>query len=1107
MEPSRFIGFLLRRGKTEALLLAAASISILLAASVLTGAPIYLRSLELLGIGQVVDDLRTGGQHVQVNTSSLSLNGDLLTRSRETLDSLAVKNFGDLYVKQEELVRSARHLWGPVESGPRETTGASKAIFQSHSNINDHVSYVQGVAPRPVVSSAPDAILEAAVYDTRARLLGVEVDDVIAVTPRDIAGKILNVKITGIFLERAPTDPFWLGLSAPILSPPALTLGDDLPLLLFVPYGTITGPVSDNLLGMPANVTWHLFTDGDLIREQSATTVIDMVAEFEGDVAVELPRPLVITALAVSLKEYRFRSVFTRVPMLLMASLALVAALYGLFMVTSIVTDRRRPELVVLRSRGVSTLQISRMHLVEAIPTIGIPVIIAPFLASYVITSLGKFGSYEDLTGGEPLPVELEYWHFGVSIITGMVALLIIAIPAIMRLRSTLADENRTAARPDTRPLFQRFFFDVAVIALGFVVWFELRERGALVSSTLDDEQSTDITLLFAPALFLIAGVLVVLRFFPYIASAAAWITTRFSPAWFALAFWRIARTPFHSAWVLLLLAFVSGTAIITGSLASTLEQNQEDRILYRTGSDLRVIAPENGIPNARELTSQLLKIDGVEAATLVIRENARVGSTGGGVNFELFAIDPSAYADISWFREDFASQTLEQLMEAIDVEFGDPVVVPAGTQRLGMWIKPEIDIPEGFIWLMVRGGNGLTSRVSLGLVDGTHWQFLSNDIAGLDLPGEIVGIQLAENLGGDRAIPNTLLFDDIEAEISSPVAGISIGILEDFESDRLWSGLPTSQGFDATVSMVPEFLASGEDIVGSARGSQVARLQLGSGSDAGVRGMVPYSGPLPTIVSNSFLSETGLKIGDQYVGGFSSIQVPFFIAGTASFISTLNPLEQGFVVTDIQGVRNYADQKGAYSLKETEAIIQLNLNRISNAIPQLRRLFRNAQFIQRAELRSSAVVDPLVAAGWKGVALLAAVITVLAAFIGYAGAQAAHARRTGSESGFILALGLSRGHFLRMLIVEHLTIAIGGVVLGIFGGTVLSSVVVHAVSHTEEGGLPLPPIQLITSWTAFAVVVGGVAATFVFSIVMRARSQTGPAHGAIARIGIRETN
>jgi len=1104
LEPSRFIGFLLRRGKTEALLLAAASFSILLASTVLSGAPIYLRSLELLGISQVVHDLRTGGQHVQVITDSLPLNADLIEESRGTLAELAVQNFGDIYVKQEELLRSASHLWGQSEQGPRRTTGASKAIFQSHSNIDDHVVYLQGVAARPVVSFTSDNLIEATLYDPRAKLLDVNVGDVIAVLPRDLNAETLNVRITGRFVERASIDPFWLGLSRPILSPPSSTAGDDLPLTLFVPYETLTGPISDNLLGMPASVTWHLFTDGELLRVESASPVIQMVAEFEGDVAVALPRPLVTTGLAVSLKEYRFRSVFTRVPMLMMAALALVASLYGLFMVTSIVTDRRRSELAVLRSRGVSMLQISRMHLVEAIPTIGIPVIVAPFLASYVVGSLGKFGPYEDLTRGEALPVELEPWHFGVSAIAGVFALLIIAVPAVVRLRSSLSAENRAAARPDMKPFFQRFYFDLAVIALGLVVWFELRERGALVSSGLDNEQSTDLTLLFAPGLFLIGGILVVLRIFPYAASGAAWATTRASPAWFALAFWRIARTPFQSAWVVLLVAFVSGTAIITGSLASTLELNQEERILYRTGSDLRVIAPKGGVQKSRQLSERLLDIRGVEGATPIIRQQARVGSTGSGVEFELFAVDPTSYAEISWFRDDFSNQTLEELMTDITTEFSDPIIIPDGSQKLGMWIKPEFEIERGFLWLMIRSETGLSSTLSLGQIEGTDWQFLSADSGDLTLPHEIVGVHLFQNLGGDRAVPNTLLFDDIEVEIVNASSGITVEILEDFESDRAWSGLPTSEGFDAVVSMVPELLNSSETVIGSARGNQIARLQIGLGNNSGERGMAPFSGDLPVIVSNSFLRDTGLRIGDPFIAGFSAVKIPFFIAGTASYLSTLNPLEQGFVVADIQGVLNYADQNGVYSLEENEAIIQIDSNSSGTALPQIRRLFRNAKIIERSELRSSAVVDPLVAAGWKGVALLAAVITVLAAFIGYAGSQAAHARRTGAESAFILALGLSRGHFLRMLIVEHLTIAIIGVVLGMLGGTLLSTVVVEAVSHTEEGGLPLPPIQLITSWTAFAVVIGGLAATFFLAIVMRARSQTGPAHGAIARIGIR---
>ena len=125
--------------------------------------------------------------------------------------------------------------------------------------------------------------------------------------------------------------------------------------------------------------------DGEAQRLEDAETVISMIAEFEGDVAVELPRPLVTTGLAVALEDYRIRALFTRVPMLLMAALALAAAVYGLFMVTGIIADRRRGELAMLRSRGVSSLQITRMYLIEGAVFIGLPVALAPLFAAYVV--------------------------------------------------------------------------------------------------------------------------------------------------------------------------------------------------------------------------------------------------------------------------------------------------------------------------------------------------------------------------------------------------------------------------------------------------------------------------------------------------------------------------------------------------------------------------------------------------------------------------------------------------------------------------------------------------------------------------------------------------
>ncbi|MCH8221920.1 MAG: FtsX-like permease family protein [Chloroflexi bacterium] len=1107
MEFNRFFGFLIRRGRTEAALLAAASVSILLAAAVVSGSPIYLRSLELLGIDRALDDLGIGGQHVQVNTNFLTLDQGSLESATNDIERLARQDFGDLYLSQERVSKSPAHLWGDAERGVNTRVGASRAFFQAHTDIQEHIGYLAGRHPEAGIITGPDGpVIEASVYEPRASRLGVNVGDMLVVEPDGIIADTLTIRITGRFAEISPLDQFWLGLAEPLLSPPSFTAGNDLPLTLFVPTETLVGPIGRNLTGIPSDATWFLFMDGEALRLEDAESVISMVEEFEGDVAVELPRPLVTTGLAVALEDYRIRALFTRVPMLLMAALALAAAVYGLFMVTGIIGDRRRGELAVLRSRGVSSLQITRMYVIEGAIFIGLPVVLAPLLAAYVVAQVGRFGPYREITGGDTLPVELSAFHFGLAALTGAAALLLVAGPALLRLRASLGDENRVAARPDGKPFFQRFFLDIGIMVLGAIIWFEMRERGALVSSGLVDDQSTDITLLFAPALFLIAGILGVLRVFPYVANGVSWLAGRVAPAWFALGFWRIARSPFHSAWTVLLIALVAGTAIITGTLASTLQRSQEERILYLTATDLRVISREGGSQGGRQVADQLRDLPGVTEATSALRSLARVGTTGTGIEFEFLAIEPEVFGNISWFRDDFSSRPLAELMESITVPPRTPLMVPVDATSIGIWLKPEEPVIRGFVWVVLRGPNEIATVISLGSIDGDEWQFRSADLEQVGLPAQVIGIHIFQNIGGDRAVPNTIFFDDLEVQTVDRLGTESITILEDFESERTWSGLATSEGMDTRFTLAPELLDSGLTRVGSVSGTQVARLILGRGTDSGVRGMAAVGdGPIPAIASKSFLATSGLAVGATMVASIADVKVPLRIVDSVTLMPTLDPKDGGFIVADLKAVRDFVDQKGAYAVSELETLIQLDPNFYPGALSEIRLMFRNSTFLDRRELQQEAVVDPLVAAGWRGIAALAAAITVIAGFIGYSAAQAAHARRTSDESAFILALGLTRGHLLRMLMVEHLVIGGLGVALGVVSGFALSRIVVESVAHTERGASLLPPFQLATSWLAFGLVVTALSITFAVAMALRVRKNAGPAHGAIARIGIRE--
>ena len=132
---------------------------------------------------------------------------------------------------------------------------------------------------------------------------------------------------------------------------------------------------------------------------------------------------------------------------------------------------------------------------------------------------------------------------------------------------------------------------------------------------------------------------------FPYAASAASWLAGRVAPAWFALGFWRIARSPFHSAWTVLLIALVVGAAIITGTLASTLQRSQEERILYETATDLRVIAPEGGSQAGRQLAERLRAMPGARLGSTIMPYLVNSGEGIDVVPPMILQIDWSSFA------------------------------------------------------------------------------------------------------------------------------------------------------------------------------------------------------------------------------------------------------------------------------------------------------------------------------------------------------------------------------------------------------------------------------------------------------------------------------
>ncbi len=1078
--------YILRRAGNDRRLLAGAAVATIVAAVVTAAAPVYLRSLEKVGVQHRLEVLGQSRTALHVNSSWLPLERDPYERTDAAVDAAAEKHTQGVVTGKTRFVKSRSHLWNQDGLAVREQHDDSRSHFHLISGLEEKVRYVEGRHPSPnVVFERGAPLVEVAVFAPRADILGVEVGDVIINIAEEARSGYVRARITGAFNVIDPEDEYWLDLAIPIIAPAASVEERLPPLPLFTAGDSIIEGVGAAHGGLPGSYSWFLYVDHAALGKMEARDIVRLTDDFEAQIETDVVRASLITALDNSFIELGRRLLFARIPMLLLAALSLAAIAYYLLLVGGLLARRRAAETLMLRSRGLNYWQIVSIQSMESALMVGIPALFAPLIALLAVSQIGRLPVYNAMTGGGPLPVELSWVSWAWALGAGIAIFVILLVPTISEARRSVVEGIRTGeARPDRPPFFQRYFLDVLILALGGLVWWELSQRGSVVAGE-GQERSADMTLLFFPAIFLVGAALVYLRVFPAAAKAAGWFAGKTTNAWLALGFWRLGRSPYWYAWPVILIVLAGGLGVMSGAIASTLERSNVDRISYATAGDLRVTPGNTNYP-ANEYNLRLLESHvAVERATPVYRTNGRTGTTGEGAYFSLLALDPVEFPQVSWFRDDFADLPLDALLDQIHADVSPKTIeLPPGAQSLAIWAKAAPRVQNTFLWIALRGANGATDTVTFGQLEG-QWTRMTANLGFLPEPVELVSIQVFEPAGPDSGEPFTLLMDDLTA-VS---AGGAETLLLDFELEEFWTGLPTSEGLDTHFSLATELEAGGH--VGPFEGKRVASVSLGRGVNAGIRGIYRSTneGPIPALASRNFSARTQSPLHEPIVIEVDGQIAPVQVVGTVEMFPTMHPNISPYLIVDVGALYDFMSIRLPEPFDPNEAIISAVPGREAEAKEAARQVFIIANIVDRTDLLEKSLIDPLVVAGWRGMGYVAIVIALVAVTLGYVTYITAHQNRTRHESGFILALGFTRRSFLLLTVMEHATVAVLGLALGLASGVVVSTITVSSIAHTESGRALVPPFILQTNWTAAAVVVAVVAVTTTVAIAALRRA------------------
>ncbi len=1061
-----FVRFTLRRVSGEATLLIGAFVGSLITATVIAGAPVYLRTLERAGVEDAIDSITSIYTHLQINSRWLPLEVGKSVDANRAIDAAVDEHLDGAITGSAQLIKTRRAHWGKQGEGLRRHNEASRAMYLSMTGVDDRIVYLVGRAPsNRVVYSEDVPKVEAALIWDRASRFDIRVGDVIDTVPEVRGIGLVRAEITGIFTIGDPTDDFWVGLSDPIMRPQAIVEGREVPIVMLVEPSIMLDTIAEANAGLPADFSWHLFVDTDYFKALALNESIDKLTAFEDRIGIDITRADVLTVLESRLKSLQRRMLFARIPMLLLAALAITSIAYYLFMVAGIIARRRSSETSMLRSRGITVIQVIRSYAIESIIIAGVPAIISPLVGMGLVAALGLLPAYRSVSEALFLRVEFIWQAWIWSIAAGLAVFVILLLPAILGSRRGITDQYQSEARPERAPFFQRYYLDLIFLAIGSLIWWELTTRGSVIASTREGENSADITLLFSPAIFLLVVALLFMRLFPILAQVVSVIGTRFTSAEVALGLWRLRRSPYWYVWPVLLLVLVSGLGVVSGTLASTLARSTEEQILYESGADFRFTP--NTAPSS-DTIEQARDIEGVVNATEAFRASGRFGTTSLGFPFNLLAVDSHRFAETAWFREDFAETEFTELTSKIAVEVKpEPIYLPSDTVKLGAWAKTEPRIENLFLWLVVKDAKGRSRTITLGQIEG-EWQHQVADLSSnFAEPAQLVSVQTFMQAGPDGADPTVAFIDDVYAENSRGERTL----LVDFDESGEWNGMPTSNGLDVKFSIDDEPPDLTVDVPGD-RGASVARIEMGRGNDQGVRGIyrTATGEPLPVIASDAFMVLTNTTIGSQFIVQVNGGYVPVEIADQVTYFPTLNPSRAPFLVSNIDSMIDFLELRGLTNQRPNELFVDVDDELHGPVLLELRKLLGFTAYTDRASLLEDSTVDPLVVAGWRGISVVSIVMAGVAAAFGYMTYLAAHAFRTRRESALLSSMGMKTSTFGRLVLIEHAMVALLGIGIGIASGWYVSRLAVSSLTFTQSGRELLPPFVLQTDWIPVAV-------------------------------------
>jgi len=1116
------IPVVVRRVAANARLLLAVVVGTILASALMSTTAIYTDAIRDLGLTYAVRQKGLEKVNIIVTSTSHSSIEEQYRTDQETIEEATRKTINPLLSAPITALARSETFY-PTAPGAAVSPAEERARgnFQVMTNLDPNVK-VEGKAPADAayVSGQPLSV-EALIGGETARRLGISVGDRFDLHPfRDPTRDAVRVTVVGIVDPKDEDDIFWFG-AKDVFD----TRADDWDtLLFFVTEKTYFQGIAAYLPPMSTDYWRFIYLKTAAMNARNADQIRDSVLSLSETLGGSVERTSVSTDLPEVLDTFDQKLFFTRIPLLVLVLQIAAIVLYYLFMVSTMLVERQAAEIALLKSRGATTAQVMQIYVIEGLAILGVGLAIGPPLAALVISLLGQTPPFTDLSGGTNLHVRLSLDAYAWAAGGAVLAFVMLLWPAYGATRRTMVQQRTASARPPKQPFLTRYYLDLVLVGIGALLFYQLDRSGTLVTERLSGDQTVDPVTLLTPAFFILTVGIFFLRLFPIVLRVLAWFVARAQGTSILIGMWQLVRNPVHYSRLVLLLMLATAVGMFTASFGATLEKSYSDRAAYEAGGGLKVADMQKAstVGGPTTMVEELREQLEAEAATPLTRTTASEGPSTNRFGFDLLGIDPATFAEVAYFREDFAARSLSTLLEKLagGPQQPEEVEIPAGSRWVGLWVNPislqgrsgfDMKVRDAtgryFVYnlgpdyfgpnaatqpLLRPGWNFVVADLSrpLGSGGGGFGQFFFNPATNVEFksappqePFTLVSLSIRFIDAQSRVSlqVGTVFLDDLLASSDETLPGTlatdrlifdAARQTQPFVSSTVVTDLNPEQ-WEPIQGMLPVKLADDALSLGTG-GFSVTQLDWRSiltspPAIPPTHGLRPKRGdePIQVLVSEGYVKQRTLKVGERLNVSVGQTYFEVEIVDTYRLFPTLkDPREAASMIIDVNQLLAVLNGNPRAPISYVDEIW---LDDGEDSLVTARELQAGgklgASFVSYNELRVAQKKDPLVAAGWEGILFISFAAILILSAIGFLIYSYLTAQRRMLEFAVLRTMGFSKGQIAIVVGFEQLFIISLGMIAGTLMGLRLGSLMIRYMGLTETGDEVLPPLSLHVSW------------------------------------------